>query len=99
MKLLTQKIKKQLPPLYATQDEKNPKIIAHFFSPMGKGDWYVIEGEEEDDGNYMFFGLVDLLCKEYGYFSLKELESIKLPLGMKIERDMYWTPKRVNELE
>lgn len=98
MKLLTQKIKKQLPPLYATENEEDQTIIAHFFSPMGKGDWYVIEGEEQDDGNYMFFDLVDLLCKEYGYFSLKELENIQLPLGMKIERDLYWTPKKVSEI-
>ena len=96
---MTKTIEKKLPKLYSTEHEEDPTIIAHFFSPMGKGDWYVIEGEKEEDGNYMFFGLVDLLMREYGYFSLKELESIKLPLGMKIERDLHWIPKRVSELE
>ena len=38
------------------------------------------------------------LDKEFGYFTLKELESIKLPFGLTIERDIYFEPTKLNEL-
>jgi len=31
---------------------------------------------------------------ELGYVSLQELESVTLPFGLKIERDMYFTPDK-----
>jgi hypothetical protein len=33
-----------------------------------------------------------------GDFSLTELEEITGPLGMKIERDLYFEPKRLSEV-
>ncbi len=44
------------------------------------------------------FGFVNLMGMEYaelGYVSLNELQSIKLPFGLTIERDLYY-PKRYN---
>ena len=35
--------------------------------------------------------------REYGYFSLDELEAISGPGGLRIERDLYWTPKPLTE--
>lgn len=35
---------------------------------------------------------------EYGYFSLKELEGIELPFGLKIERDLYFDGCLVKDL-
>lgn len=43
------------------------------------------------------FGLVVGLEKEFGYFLLSELESVKGPLGLKIERDRYWKPITLGE--
>jgi hypothetical protein len=34
-----------------------------------------------------------------GYFSLKELEAITDPLGLGIERDEHFTPKRLSEVK
>ena len=49
MILLTDAIKKILPPLYSTEnvhpDEK--EIIVRFFNPMGNQSWEMCEGEEE----------------------------------------------------
>ena len=28
---------------------------------------------------------------ELGYFSLDELEQLQLPMGLKVERDLYWS--------
>jgi hypothetical protein len=40
-----------------------------------------------------FFGLVDGFEQELGYFSLKELEDTRGPLGLLIERDMHFKPQ------
>ncbi len=38
------------------------------------------------------FGLVDGFEQELGYFSVDELEQVTGPLGLHVERDLYWTP-------
>ena len=45
----------------------------------------------------IFFGHVELLESEWGYFSLSELESVRLPFGLTIERDLHWTPRPISE--
>lgn len=99
MKLLTQEITKKLPRLYATKDvPKGEKVvICKFFNSCGQGTWYAIEGQEEGD-DFIFFGLVDLFEKEMGYFSLGELESARLPFGLKIERDIHFEGCKLSDL-
>ena len=43
------------------------------------------------------FATLDGQFGELGYISLDEIESVKLPLGLKIERDLYFTPKTLKE--
>lgn len=95
MKLITQEIRNRLPALYAAQNEKDPTIQVKFFSPWNPWTWYGIEFDGED----LFFGLVDGFHVEFGYFSLKELESIRGPMGLRIERDLYFTPKPVSAVK
>ena len=40
-----------------------------------------------------------LFEREYGYFSLSELESVRLPFGMGIERDMSYTNRKVGDIK
>ena len=87
--LLTKEIKAKLPALY-TNEEKKPEdipVIVKFFAPWNNWTWYATEGEQQEDGDWMFFGLVDGHCKELGYFTLSQLEEVKGPVGLKIERD------------
>ena len=102
MKLLTKEIEKKLEkhPIYS-QDGKgdNADIIVKFFNPMGKGTWYVLEGEKQADGDWLFYGIVDLYCREYGSFLLSELESIRLPFGLGIERDLHFNNKKVADIK
>ena len=35
-------------------------------------------------------------CNEWGYVSLKELQSITGPMGLKIERDLYFGEHTIN---
>ena len=103
MKLLTEAIRRTLPPL-RSQEGKGEEAIVHakFFTPDSSWTWFATEGEPITDENggevdFLFFGLVYGLEKEYGYFSLKELESVRGPLGLAIERDMFFTPRPLRE--
>jgi len=62
--------------------------VVKFFNPLGEGVW--LATELDPDGDVMF-GLADLGCPELGSFSLEEMESIRLPFGMGIERDLLFT--------
>ncbi|MHC4637819.1 MAG: DUF2958 domain-containing protein [Planctomycetota bacterium] len=52
---------------------------------------------EYDPDERLFFGLVYGLEREWGYFSLDELESIKGPFGVGIERDRFFSPKPISQ--
>ncbi len=104
MKLLTQEIRQKLPPLYA-QEDKGSKAIVHLklFTPDSSFTWYITEGSPitDDHGNevdFHFFGLVDGLEKELGYVALSELQGVRGPLGLPIERDLSWKPKTLEEI-
>lgn len=64
----------------------DPAPVVRFFNPVGSATWLATELDE--DG--IFFGLADLGfgCPELGSFALEELESIQLPFGLGIERDI-----------
>ena len=99
MKLLDTDTINSLPALYSTEDIpcEEKQIVAKFFNPMGAGTWYIAEGSEQESGDWLFFGYCDLGfgSPEWGYVSLNELQSIKLPFGMGIERDIYYSPKTI----
>lgn len=106
MKLLTAELRRQIPPLGSQNDVEDPMVHCKFFTPDAGWTWYVIEGsairgEEEvplaqsDPGtedDVIFFGLVQGFDVELGTFSLRELEEVRGPLGLPIERDMYFEP-------
>lgn len=96
MKLLTKELEKEFKkfPL-GSQDGKYglAKVIVKYFNPCGIGTWLITEGERTDDGDFEMFGychLGDDENAELGYIRLSELESIKGPLGIGIERDLYF---------
>ena len=101
MKLITKQIENRLAkyPLYS-QDGKGlkAKILCKFFNPCGAGTWYVLEAEKLPNGDYRFFGIVDLFEREYGYFLLSQLQSVRNRFGLGIERDKYFTPCTVGDL-
>lgn len=95
MKLMTKELEKEFEkyPL-GSQDGLlgQAKVIVKFFNPMGVGTWFITEAEKQEDGDYEMFGychLGDDELAEFGYVMLSELQAIKGPLGMGIERDLY----------
>lgn len=98
MKLLTQAIKKKLPPLRSQEKEADPMVYVKFFDPCSQWTWFVTEGSE-DGIDFTFFGWVVGLDQELGYFSLNELKRVKNRFGLGIERDLYFEPKRLSEVK
>ena len=97
MQLLTDELRAQIPALYAQEKEKDPIVYAKFFTPWTGWTWYITEGSEQG-GDFIFFGYVIGLEKEWGYTSLNELQSVRGPGGLTIERDLHFTPKRQSEI-
>jgi hypothetical protein len=108
MELLTEELKKQLPPLYSQEHVKDPMVICKFFHPLSPWTWYAYEGSLVDaDGYYdtdkekvdfLFFGWVNGDFPELGYFSLSEMQEVKV-MGLGIERDEHFTPKKLSEVK
>ena len=72
--------------------EPDPLPVLKLFNPCGAATWLATELDEDGD---TLFGLADLGfgCPELGYFSLSEIESVRLPGGLGIERDLYFEPR------
>lgn len=100
MKLLTEAIKKKMPALYSQEKNADPQVVCKFFTPSSSFTWFVLEGQEEEDGDWMFFTkCFSHLCPdgELGYSTLRQLEEIKGPMGLGVERDMYFRPKPLSQ--
>jgi hypothetical protein len=93
MALLPESIRQTIPALYSQEAVEDPIVRVKFFHPLSSFRWYVTEFDGED----LLFGLVQGLEEELGYFSLSELESVRV-LGLPVERDLYFTPKPLSEL-
>ena len=91
-KLLTKEIEAALPSLYSQESVVDPMVVCKFFTPWTSWTWFAIEGTRED-GDVMFFGLVEGLEPELGYFVLSELEALRGPHRLRIERDIHFTPR------
>ena len=89
MKLMTKELETKFPAIYANEEKeaKDILIIAKFFCPWGNWTWYATEYDPETG---RFFGFVRGDFDELGYFSLQELESVRGPFGLGIERDLFF---------
>ncbi len=88
--LLPQNLLNQIPDLYQTERSINPTCHIKFFTPDSIFTWYIIEISKDD--KHTCYGLVKGFESELGYFSLKELETIKGGLGLRVERDISFSP-------
>lgn len=68
--------------------EPDPEPVVRFFNPIGAATWLATE----IDADGILFGLADLGfgCPELGSFSAAELEAVRLPYGLGIERDLHF---------
>lgn len=96
MELMPGELRAVLPPLYS-QEAKGLEASApvKYFTPDADWSWYATEFDGED----LMFGLVSGYEVELGYFSLSELESVRGGLGLPIERDLYYQPRTLKEIQ
>ncbi|MBV1691401.1 DUF2958 domain-containing protein [Novosphingobium sp. G106] len=80
----------------AMRDDKSapdPLPVVKLFNPLGAATWLATELAEDGD---TLFGLADLGfgCPELGSFSLSEIADVRLPFGLRIERDLLFCTDR-----
>lgn len=98
MKLMTKELEKRFAKVGSQENVKDPYVVTTFYNPCGVGTWYATE---YDPKTQTFFGYVSIFGDwndEWGYFSLAELKSFKGPLGIGIERDLYWMEMRFSDI-
>ena len=95
MKLLTKGILNAFEKVGSQEEVKDPVVIAKFFTPWANWTWFATEYDPE---NKLFFGMVHGFEKEWGYFSLEELEKVKGPFRLGIERDLSFDPVGYSEV-
>jgi len=95
--LINQELKEKFASIGSQDEVLDPTLIAKFFNPCGSQTWYAISYEE---ASHCCFGYVTGMFEdELGYFSIDELESLQVPpFGLRIERDLYFTPCRLSEI-
>lgn len=95
--LMPDSIRKQLPKLYSTEKELIGDKVAYarYFFPMGAYTAYLLE---YDPKTRIGFGAVTMgYGWELGNMLLDEMEEVKIH-GLGIERDLYFTPKKLHEI-
>ncbi|MBZ0283149.1 MAG: DUF2958 domain-containing protein [Anaerolineae bacterium] len=96
MELLDGVSRAALPELYSGEKlGLNAVAPVKFFAPGSAWTWYPTEFDGED----LFFGLVAGIEVELGYFSWTELEGVRGAFGLPLERDLYYTPTTVRDLQ
>ena len=83
----------RIPKLYATEQEDDPLAVLKYFTPDGSWTWFLTEYDPEQR---LAFGLVIGHERELGYFSFTELEVVRGPMGLPVERDLHFQPKRLS---
>jgi hypothetical protein len=73
----------------AVPTETDHVPVLKLFNPCGAGTWLFTELLPDGD---TLFGLADLGfgCPELGYASLTEIAALRLPFGLRIERDRHF---------
>lgn len=97
MSLLAPEVAGVLPPL-RSQQKFGPDAIAQvrFCAPWLTWRWYA---SEFNPVLGVFYGVVVIFEREFDYFTLDALETIRSRSGRRVERDPTWTPRPLKECE
>src|SRR3546814_2471117 len=89
MELITKEIERRLLENGRRPDEDHRPVVK-FFDPCGAATWLITQMDPDEPD--ILFGLCDLGLgfPELGSVRLSELESVEGPLGLGIERDLYF---------
>lgn len=92
MRLLTDEIKARLIRNNVEARGADNIPVVKLFTPWANCTWIITD--MEPDGR--MFGLCDLGLgePELGYVELHELQALRGPAGLRVERDLHWTPTK-----
>lgn len=89
----------KLPDLYETEKTSLEDKVIHMHFFLGGCDWYVAE---YDPRERIFFGYAILNNNrqnaEWGYTSFDELVNLRTQLGIEVDRDLHWRPRKAKEI-
>ena len=94
------KVLAKVPDLYETEGTplRDKVIHLHFF--IGGCDWYAAEVDGKGDICFGFAILNnDRDNAEWGYFSIRELDGIKIGPGFEIDCDLHWEVRPAHQVE
>lgn len=88
----------KLPPLYATNNDPDPIVHIKLFTPDSSFTWYLLEYSPELGIVYVY--VTSYMCPEgeHGYVSLEEMQELRGPLNLPIERDLHFDPTRIQQI-
>ncbi len=78
-----------LPALSVMEHEADPVVYVKLFTPDAGWMWYITEYDPEER---LAYGFVRGVEEELGYIWLDELATMRGPMGLAIERDLFWQP-------
>ena len=93
MKLIPESVR--VPTIGETENQEDPLALIKLFHPFSSWRWFVVEYCEKDE---LCFGLIEGHEVELGYFSLAELNELRLR-GLLLERDLHFEPIKLSELK
>jgi hypothetical protein len=91
----------RIPRLYETEGVDLPQKVVHLHFFLAGSDWYAVEF----DGTDLFWGFVilhgHLDNAEWGYFSLKELQAIRVARYLRVDCELeeHWTVRPAYEID
>ena len=95
--LFPPELRKILPALNSQEGCCDPIVHTRFFARDSDWIWYVTEGSQEED-DFIFFGFVVGVEREWGQFSLSELNEVRGPSEYPIERDLNFERGSLSEV-
>ncbi|KAB2912881.1 MAG: DUF2958 domain-containing protein [Bacteroidetes bacterium] len=97
MKLITSELQARFLEIGEQREESDPIIVAKFFNPCGSQTWWAISYDPEY--NICFGYVTGMFVDELGSFSIDEMEALRLPFGLRIERDIHFDECRLSDVK
>jgi hypothetical protein len=86
----------EVPRLYGQVGKGDEALVyVKWFVPWSNWTWYITEYDPEDR---IGFGLCVGFAAELGNVSVDELEAIQGPVGLRVERDLYFRPATIRDV-
>jgi hypothetical protein len=97
MKLITPELQARFLEIGEQAEESDPIIVAKFFNPVGSQSWWAISYDPKY--NICFGYVTGMFVDELGSFSIDEMEAVRLPFGLRIERDIHFVECRLSDVQ